>query len=294
MKEKRFFNIPTLLTMTLLLLSSKLCAALPDSTALRAMAQQEEQRLQARIGIALIDTADSAQVSYRGDERFPMNSTLKSLLCAALLAQVDKKNVVLTENVQFSREQLISYSPVTEKFIKPNSMNLQTLCQAAVSHSDNTAANLIALRAGGPAAVTQFLRSIGDNVTRVDRLEPELNSAIPGDPRDTTTPLAISHTVNTLLLGNVLSSSSRQQLTQWMVEDKVADALLRAALPAGWKIADKTGAGEHGSRGIISVIWPPQRSPLLVTVYITETAATMTERNQAIARLGEKIIASLH
>lgn len=257
-----------------------------DLAALTAAAQQEEKTLNARIGITVLDTSTGKTLSYRGDERFPLNSTHKPLLCGALLKQAQEKKIRLTDSVLFDKSQLVDYSPVTEKHVSPQSMNWLQLCSAAVSYSDNTAANLISQKAGGPQAITAFVRASGDNITRLDRFEPELNEARPGDERDTTTPAAISHTLQKLLLGDVLSEASRQQLTRWMAEDKVADALLRKSLPKGWKIADKTGAGGYGSRSIISMVWPEKGAPMVVAIYITRTEASLAQSNDAIARLG--------
>lgn len=276
----------------LMLCAVSASAATLDSAALAAIARQEEQQLQARIGIAVIDTANGETVSYRGDERFPHNSTHKALLCGALLSETDKGTLRLSDTTQYPTSALVAYSPVTEKFAAPASISWQQVCDAAITYSDNTAANLLINKLGGPAAITHYLGTIGDNVTHLDRLEPELNSAIPGDKRDTTTPVAISKTLQTLALGDVLKPASRAQLIQWMRDDKVADALLRSALPAGWTIADKTGAGAHGSRSIISIVWPQQRQPLIVSVFITQTPATLAQSNQAIARIGKAVFAA--
>ncbi|ROP62188.1 beta-lactamase class A [Enterobacter sp. BIGb0383] len=277
----------------LLMLGSASVSALPlDDTALEAVVKQEEQALNARIGVAAIDMATGKKVSYRGNERFPLNSTHKALSCAALLSEVDKGRLALTSSTRFSQSRLVDYSPVTEKFVEPASITWRHLCSAAVSDSDNTAANLVVERVGGPAAVTRFLRTTGDNVTRLDRDEPELNSAIPGDERDTTTPIAVSQTLQKLALGEALKLPSRRQLIQWMRDDKVADALLRSVLPAGWSIADKTGAGANGSRSIIAVVWPLTGKPMIVAIYITETEASLTQSNEAIARLGKALFAA--
>lgn len=267
-------------------------AATIESTRLAQVAQQEEQTLKARIGVTVIDTADAKTVSYRGDERFAHNSTHKALLCGALLRQVDEGKLKLSDTTRFIAAQLVTYSPVTEKFVAPATMSWQQVCAAALGYSDNTAANLLIKQLGGTQAVNSFLQSIGDTVTHLDRLEPELNSAIPGDKRDTTTPQAISKTLQNLALGEVLKPASRAQLIQWMREDKVADALLRSVLPAGWSIADKTGAGGYGSRSIISIVWPAQRPPLIVSIYITQTPASMTQSNEAIARIGKAIFSA--
>ncbi|TDB54343.1 class A beta-lactamase [Photorhabdus luminescens] len=271
----------------LMFISASINAMPIDSARLATVVKQEEQTLNARIGVAVIDTASDKMVSYRGNERFPLNSTFKALLCGVLLSEVDKGKVALTDAIQFNKTELVEYSPVSEKFVVPASMNWQQLCSAAVSYSDNTAANLIAKKVGGPVAMNLFFSGLGDNVTHLDRYEPELNSAIPGDKRDTTTPIAVSQTLQKLTLGEVLEPSSRQQLVEWMRDDKVADALLRSVLPAGWKIADKTGAGDYGSRSIISIVWPKDSSPLIVAIYITQTEATIAQSNEAIARIGK-------
>lgn len=267
-------------------------AAIIDNTRLAQVAKQEEQTLNARVGVTVIDTSDGKIVSYRGEERFPHNSTHKALLCGALLRQVDEVKLTLAETTQFKRAQLVDYSPVTEKFVAPATMSWHQVCAAALGYSDNTAANLLINQLGGPEAINRFLISIGDSVTHLDRLEPELNSAIPGDKRDTTTPVAISKTLQTLALGDALKPASREQLIQWMRDDKVADALLRSVLPAGWSIADKTGAGAYGSRSIISIVWPKQRPPLIVSVYITQTPASLPQSNEAIARIGKVIFSA--
>ena len=284
--------ITTYIAIPLLLSTTLAQASGLDDASLATIAQQEEQTLKARIGVAVIDTASERLSSYRGNERFPLNSTHKALLCGALLSEQDQGKLQLTAHTQFDRAALVTYSPVTEKFVAPAAMSWLQLCHAAIAYSDNTAANLIAEKLGGPAAVTRFFAQLGDKVTRLDRDEPELNSAIPGDPRDSTTPVAVSRTLQTLTLGEALKPASRAQLLQWMRDDKVADALLRSVLPAGWSIADKTGAGAYGSRSIVSVVWPENGRPLIVSIYITQTAATLNASNAAIARIGKAIFAA--
>lgn len=264
-----------------------------DSARLADVARLQEQQLGARIGVAVVDTGSGEVTSYRGDERFPLNSTHKALLCGALLSKVDKGELSLTATTQFPRSALVTYSSVTEKLVAPARVSWQQLCSAAISYSDNTAANVLATKVGGPVAFTRYMQLLGDSVTRLDRAEPALNSAIPGDVRDTTTPLAISHTLQKMTLGTALKPASRAQLIQWMRDDKVADALLRSVLPAGWRIADKTGAGDYGSRSIISVVWPENYSPRIVVIYITHTKATLDQSNAAIASLGKAIFAAI-
>ena len=265
-----------------------------DQSRLQQAVQTEESALQARIGMAVMDTANGNTWHYRGDERFPLNSTHKTFTCAALLAKAEKQPQLLNQEVSISKEMLVSYSPITEKSLAPSTITFNRLCQAAVSFSDNTAANLAFEAIGGSAGFNAFMRSLGDSETRLDRKEPELNEATPGDLRDTTTPVAMTQSLKKVLLDDGLPATAQATLKQWMLDDQVAGALLRAALPADWKIADKTGAGGHGSRSIIAVIWPPARQPLVVSIYITQTKAPMAESNQAIARIGSALKESIN
>ena len=246
----------------------------------------EEETLQARIGMAIFDVNTGETWHYRGDERFPLNSTHKAFTCAALLSKVDAKSLALNQPVSISKEMVVSYSPITEKLVAPKTMTLAEVCHAAVSYSDNTAANVVFDAIGGPTGFTAYMRSIGDETTRLDRKEPELNEATPGDVLDTTTPNAIVNSLRKILLGDVLSGSSRAELTHWMLTDQVAATLLRAAMPSDWKIADKTGAGGYGSRSIVAVIWPSSMQPLVVGIFVTQSKASIQASDQAIARIG--------
>ncbi|MER2515064.1 MAG: class A beta-lactamase [Candidatus Accumulibacter phosphatis] len=264
--------------------STFVCAL--ETTKLINVVQAAENALQARVGMTVFDANTGTTWQYRGDERFPLNSTHKIFSCAALLAKVDGKSLSLDQSVSISKEMLVTYSPITEKSLSPQTMTFGEVCRAAVSYSDNTAANVVFDAIGGTTGFNSYMQSIGDDQTRLDRKEPELNDATPGDERDTTTPNDIVSSLRKILLGNGLSVSSRNVLTQWMLDDQVAGALLRASLPSNWKIADKTGAGGYGSRSIVAVIWPPSKQPVVVGIYVTQTKASLQASNEAIARIG--------
>lgn len=264
-----------------------------DVRTLEAAAAREESTLQARVGVAVIDTASGQAWHHRGEERFPLTSTYKAFACAAVLARSDERKLDLGLAVPIDRTALVAYSPVTGKVPDGGTLSVRDLCKAAVSVSDNTAANLALDAIGGAPTATAFMRSIGDPQTRLDRREPDLNQATPGDPRDTTTPMSAARSLRSLLLGDVLSAPSREQLTQWMLDDQVAHDLLRAGLPENWRIADKSGAGGHGSRSIIAIAWPPARSPVVLAVYITQTQAPMKASDQAVARIGAAVAKAL-
>ncbi|WP_419831642.1 class A beta-lactamase [Endozoicomonas atrinae] len=247
-----------------------------------------ENRYGGQIGVAVLDTSDQSLWHYQGNTRFPLMSTFKTLACAKLLADVDQQKQKLTTESLIERESLVTYSPVTESLVGQK-ITLEQACEATMSTSDNTAANLVLASIGGPQKLTDFLRSAGDSITRLDRIEPELNESHPGDNRDTTTPLAITNTLNQLILGNTLSDVSRAQLKTWMMGNQVADNLLRSVLPEGWSIADRSGAGGHGSRGITTIVWSKKRLPLIISIYMTGTNASFEERNQVIVKTGQAV-----
>ena len=251
-----------------------------------------EARFGGRLGVAVLDTGTGREWGHRENERFPLNSTFKAFACAGLLARVDAKEETLQRKIPFQKSDLVTYSPVTEKHVGAG-MTLSKLCGAAMAMSDNTAANMVLKSLGGPESFTAYMRSIGDEKTRLDRWETELNEARPGDPRDTTTPAAALESLQKLVLGKGLSETSRSQLERWMIGNDVGGPLLRASLPKDWRIGDRTGAGGHGSRSIIAIIWPPKRKPVVVAIYLTETEASMEERNQAIAEIGSALVKAL-
>lgn len=259
--------------------------------AMTAFLQQQEKQLNARIGMAVVNAQGESVFGYRQDERFPLTSTFKTLACAALLERLQKDGGSLDQQVTIQPDELLDYAPITKNYLAPATLSLRTLCAAAVSYSDNTAGNRILAYLGGPQAITQFMRRLGDNVTRLDRTEPTLNEAMPGDARDTSSPKSMAAGLQKILTSNTLTPANRATLDNWMREDKVGDALLRATLPQGWSIADKTGAGGHGSRAIIAAVYPPQQAPFYVAIYITRTEATMPMTNTAIAQIGERLFA---
>lgn len=248
-----------------------------------------ERQLDARVGFAAYDLETEQRWEYNADQLFAMSSTFKTLACAALLQRVDEGSEQLERRVKVSASDIVTYSPVTEAYADNREISLFELCEATMTTSDNTAANLILQAIGGPQAVTAFVRELGDSVTRLDRWETELNEAVPHDERDTTTPNAMVSNLEKLVVGNALSPQSKNQLREWLVNNEVADGLFRSQMPDEWVIGDRTGAGGFGSRSITAVTWPPERKPIIVAFYITETDASFEERNTAIAELGSVI-----
>ena len=242
-----------------------------------------------RLGVAVIDASDGPALLYRADERFPMCSTFKLLAAAAMLQRVDRGEERLDGKIAYGPGDLLDYAPITKKHLAEGGMTLGALCAAAIDYSDNTAGNLILKAIGGPHGYTKFVRSLGDSTTRLDRNEPTLNTAISGDPRDTTTPLAMARDVWKVMFGEALSKPSRERLKTWLIDDKVGDARLRAGLPPSWTIGDKTGSGDHGAANTLAVIWPPGRAPLVAAVYLTESDKPMDARNAVHKEIGALI-----
>ena len=255
-----------------------------------------EKRLEAietnfggRLGVAVLDTGTGQRLEHRAKERFPMCSTFKVLAVAAVLHRVDEKQDQLTRVVPYTRADLLEYAPVTTEHVKEGGMTLRELCAAALQLSDNTAANLLLKTIGGPEGLTRYARALGDQKTRLDRIEPYLNSAIPGDERDTTTPAAMLANLRVLLLGDALSAPSRQQLDAWLGANKTGAEMLRAGLPKDWRVGDKTGRGAHGATNDIAILRPPGKAPILVAVYSVDATVSTTARLAAIAEVGRVI-----
>ena len=243
-----------------------------------------------RFGIALLDTASGARAGHLAGERFPMCSTFKLLAAAAVLHRVDKGKEQLDRRIAVEAADIVT---PTTRLTQPvaGGMTMAALCEVAMIHSDNTAANLILASLGGPQALTAYARALGDDVTRLDRTEPSLNEATPGDPRDTTSPDAMVNTLRTLLLSDALSPPSKRQLTEWLIINKTGDARMRAGLPSGWRAGDKTGSGAFGTTNDVGIVWPPQGAPILFALYLTGTSAPADRRNASLADVGRALAA---
>jgi beta-lactamase class A len=276
-------------SLTALALSSCTIAAAP-AKARDALPEPIAARLRAierggggQLGVHIFDTATGAEFGHRADERFLMCSTFKLLAAACVLKRAELGQESLARRIVVKKSDLLPHSPVTAKRVGGTGMTLAELCHATITTSDNAAGNLILAADGGPAAVTAFVRTLGDAVTRLDRYEPALNDH-DGD-LDTTSPRAMVHSLRQLLLGDALSPASRDQLQQWMRATVTGGARLKAGLPAGWEIGDKTGTGDDTSADI-AVVWPPGRAPLLVAAYLSRSAASSAVRDAALAQVG--------
>jgi beta-lactamase class A len=239
-----------------------------------------EQSLAGRLGVFALNTANGKQLSYRGDEYFPMCSTFKVILASAILKRSTQIDGLMQQRIKYQQSDLVTYSPITKQHLS-DGMTVSALCAAAIQYSDNTASNLLMKILGGPGAVTTFARSIGDRQFRLDRWETALNSSIPGDRRDTSTPNAMATSLQRLTLGDALEPRLQLQLRVWLQGNTTGAARIRAGVPADWQVGDKTGTGDYGTANDIALIWPPRRSPVVVAIYTTQ--GEKDANNDAIA-----------
>jgi beta-lactamase class A len=247
-----------------------------------------ERRRGGRLGVFAIDTGSGRTLSHRADERFLMCSTFKGLLAAQILARVDSGAERLDRVVRYTKKDLIFTSPVTKANVARGALSIDALYRAILVESDNTAAILLMRSAGGPAALTRFVRSFGDTATRSDRYEPDSNRYC--GVLDTTTPKAIATTAQRLLLGDVLSASSRAKLEHGMTDCKPGLNRIRAVLPAGWQAADRPGTSVESETNDYALVRPPGRAPLLVAVYYEAPGVGMDTREAVLREAGTAFV----
>lgn len=224
---------------------------------------QLENEFDARIGVYAIDTGSNQTIEYRPEERFAFASTYKALAAAILLQQNSLEE--LQEVITYTEDDLVTYSPITEKHVDTG-MTLLELSEAAVRFSDNTAGNLLYEALGGPKGFEQALREIGDNVTKADRFEPDLNNFTPEDIRDTSTPRALATSLQAFAVSDLLTDDKQELFTDWLKGNATGDTLIRAGAPEGWEVGDKSGAGGYGTRNDVAIVWPPNREPIVIAI----------------------------
>jgi beta-lactamase class A len=241
-----------------------------------------EKRAGGRLGVSVFDTQSGQRIRHRAGERFPMCSTFKLLLVAAVLDRIENGLEQDSTWLTYTKADLLDFAPVTSAHVAQGGMAVRDLMAAAIEYSDNTAANLLLKQIGGPSKWTGFARWLGDKVSRLDRNEPSLNTSIPGDPRDTTSPDAMLEDMRRLT-GGRHGEVQNYALIPLMLACKTADHRIRAGLPKGWRSGNKTGTGSNGSTNDIAIIWPPHRKPLFMTLYYTESKLDMPKREAVLA-----------
>ncbi|MGW7064182.1 class A beta-lactamase [Streptomyces sp. NPDC054904] len=262
-------------------------ASSPRASGVVQQLRELERAYGARLGVYARDTATGRTVLHRADELFPMCSVFKTVAAAAVLRDLDRDGTFLAKRIHYTQQE-VTDAGGGEITKRPENiaggLTVAELCSAAIAQSDNAAANLLLRELGGPTAVTRFCRSVGDRTTRLDRCEPELNSAEPARVTDTTTPRAIGQTYGRLTLGHLLTSEDRERLTGWLLANTTSGDRLRAGLPRDWAVADKTGAGSYGTNNNVGIAWPPGRPPVILSIFSTMPDADATRDNTLIAK----------
>jgi beta-lactamase class A len=243
-----------------------------------------------RLGVHALDTQTGRRIGFDDESRFAMASTFKLPLVAAVLSRIDAGEISIDQPISFGEQDMLSYAPVTSKHLRNGAISVRTLCAAAVEVSDNVAANLLLRLIGGPTGLTRFLRDLGDDITRLDRVEPALNSNEPGDVRDTTSAIAMVNTMNALLVEPMLSAQSRTMLIGWLVSSTTGLQRIRAGLPSDWTAGDKTGTGGNGAVNDIAVLYPPNRNPILISIYMSGSALDSTVLSALHAEIAGTVV----
>ncbi|WP_042221654.1 class A beta-lactamase [Oceanobacillus manasiensis] len=250
-----------------------------------------EAEFDARLGVYAIDTESDQTVTYRSNERFAYASTFKVLAAGAILQTKPKEE--LEKVITYSEDDLITYSPVTENHVD-DGMELKEIMEAAIRYSDNTAGNLLLEELGGPEGLEEILREIGDETIEVDRIEPDLNEAAPGDTQDTSTPQALAESLQKYVLSDLLPKDKRDLLTDWITGNEAGDTLIRAGVPEDWKVGDKSGAGGYGTRNDVAVIWPPnQKEPIVIAILSSRDTTDADFDDTLIEKATEHVIEQL-
>jgi beta-lactamase class A len=253
--------------------------------------EELEKSFGGRLGVYAISTRDKTQIAYRSKERFPMGSTFKVIGSAAVLKESMRNPNLLRERIIYTEEdtEKSGYAPITSQHVE-GGMTLQELSEVTITYSDNTAINLMMKRLGGTDSLNAFARSIGDQDFRLDRWEPELNSALPNDPRDTTTPLAMAKSVQALVFGSVLGDKEKALLGDWLKGNTTGDSRIRAGVPKDWVVGDKTGTSSYGTTNDVAVIWPVENPPIVVALFYTQEKEDASPNNEILKEATRIII----
>lgn len=258
----------------------------PAAFATPALIADYERATRGRVGFFAVNLASGRELAWRAHERFAMCSTFKASLAALVLSRVDAGHERLERSVRFGAADLQPYAPVAKGHLAAGAMTIETMCEAAVEVSDNTCANLLLREIGGPAQLTRFWRRIGDRDSRLDHDEPLLNRTRPPNRQDTTTPIAMAHTIAKLTVGDVLAPASRERLAGWMVACRTGTTKLRAGLPQDWRIGDKTGNNGADAAGDLAVAWPAAGGCIVIAAYVQRGKPTPRQQDALFAGLG--------
>ncbi|MCF6766562.1 class A beta-lactamase [Thiotrichales bacterium 19S3-7] len=279
-----------ILLLFLFILPFSLFASEANQLVFQEQIHQLELEYGGKIGITVIDTSNNATLRYHSNDRFPYCSTFKFIVVGAILKQSNHNPNLLTQRIYYTKNDIVNaYSPYTIDNLKQgnSSMSVKALSKAAM-YSDTTATNLLIKKLGGNDKVIEFAHSIGNTPFRLDRMEPHINTAIPGDQRDTSTPYAMAYSMQQIALGNVLNKMQKDYFQQWLRLNQTGDQRIRAAAPSNWIVGDKTGTGDYGTTNDVAVLWPPNHKPIIISIYYTQDKKD-AKSNNMVLKLAAKV-----
>ena len=285
MKLKQHKHLLLFVSITVIFISTYMTSQANTLPVSLAYAQKELAKLEissgGKLGVYAINTANNSSIKYRSQERFPFQSTFKVIGVSAILKMSMIDSNLLQQKITYNKQDLVFWSPITEHHLIEG-MTIADLCAATLMYSDNTAINLLMNKLGGPKVVTAFARSINDSAFNLSSKEAELNSN-PGNLRDTSTPIAMATSLQQLALGNALAPQQQRRLITWMKNNKTGNARIRAGVPKGWIVADKTGSGDYGITNDIGIIWPPKHAPIVMAIYFIQNKKDAKYREDVVA-----------
>jgi beta-lactamase class A len=294
--SRHFRNRRSLLLAAASVPISNTCGGLAATQSTQAASETSfrdlENSLDGRIGVFALDTGSGKRLAWRSTERFAMCSTFKAILAGAILERSTRDTGLLSQRIRYTGADLVTFSPITEQYTGVG-MLVAELCAAAVRYSDNTAANLLLNLLGGPAGLNAYARAAGDDSFRLDRWEPDLNSALPDDARDTTTPEAMTNHLFRLALGTSLPDAQRLKLQDWLRGNTTGATRIRPGVPVDWVVGDKTGTGSYGTANDIAVLWPPQQKPIVLTIFTTRREKDAEARSDILASATRVVVEAL-
>lgn len=277
----KFCRTVSLLTLVATVCLLNACSEQPTEKDFTQKIHNLENESNGKIGISVINTANNKQLQSRGNETFSIQSTVKAIIAGAILKQSMNDPTLLDKKIHYQQSDIVFWSPITEKNVEQG-LTISELCAAAVSYSDNTATNLLITQLGGTQAVTDFARTLGDNFFRLDNYEPNMNSE-PNDPRDKSTPNAMANNLQQLLFGDILGVSQKDLFATWLKNNTTGDNQIRAGVPKGWVVGDKTGSGSYGITNDIGVLYPPNAEPIIVAIYFIQKDKDAKKREDVVA-----------
>lgn len=265
-----------------------------QSTSIHKKLAELEASSKGRIGVYAINTAHNTQVGYRANERFPTGCTSKIIGVATILRNNMKDSALLSQRISYSKKDLTNWSPITEKYLS-SGMTVEQLCAASISYSDNTAMNLLVKQMGGLDQMTLFAHSLGNTSFRQDNGWPEeAYSGGKGDLKDSSTPKDMANSLQKLAFTDTLAKPQREMLISWLKANTTGTFRIRAGLPKGWIVADKTGTGgAYGTTNDLAIIWPPKCAPIIMAVYYTSDAKSAVKRDDIVASATQLLINNL-